>query len=143
MRMVEGPAAFVLNGDTFVRAPLEELEAREACALSVLVAQVDDASRYGTVVVSDGRVAGFREKGVGGPGLVNCGVYWITKAALARIAHPVPFSFENDFLEPCALQAGFCAVVTGEPFVDIGIPEALAAAAESIPFLAAGDERRN
>ena len=139
MRLVEGRAAFILNGDTFIRAPLHELESRDQCELCVLATRVDDAARFGTVKVSEGRIVGFREKGAAGPGLVNCGVYWVAKAALEADPLPERFSFEADFFEPRAALGRFCAVVTDEPFVDIGVPNSLAAAAEAIPVLASRD----
>jgi len=139
MKMVEGPAAFVLNGDTFMRAPLRAMESRSGCSFSVLVARVEDASRFGTVVLSGERISGFREKAESGPGLVNSGVYWIAKEVLAPVAGREKFSFEKDFVEPRVGQLAICAVVTNEPFIDIGIPEALAAADTVIPALAAED----
>jgi D-glycero-alpha-D-manno-heptose 1-phosphate guanylyltransferase len=139
MRVVEGAAAFVLNGDTFIRAPLAQLDGREGCDLAVLVSRVADAARFGTVVLEGDRIAGFREKAAGGPGLVNSGVYWMTKAVAASIDAGEKFSFEKDFLEPAAKSLAICAVTTDEPFVDIGLPESLAEASESVPALARDD----
>ena len=139
MRMVAGSAAFVLNGDTFIRAPLAAMESRSGCAFSVLVARVDDASRFGTVVVVGDRITGFREKAGGGAGLVNSGVYWIAKTVVDEIGIAGKFSFEKDFVEPHAATLAICAILTDEPFVDIGIPETLADAEQLIPALAAGD----
>jgi len=139
MGSVEGDAAFVLNGDTFIRAPLAELESRPGCAIAMLVARVPDAARFGTVVVAQRRVAGFREKAAGGPGLVNSGVYWIAKRALEGLGARGAFSLERDFMEPRVAELAMCAVVTDEPFVDIGVPESLAAAGTLIPALAARD----
>jgi D-glycero-alpha-D-manno-heptose 1-phosphate guanylyltransferase len=143
MKRVNGPAAFVLNGDTFIRAPLRDLESRPGCTLCVLVARVVDASRFGTVVLSGDRIGGFREKAAGGPGLVNSGVYWITKVAIAEAGERETFSFEKDFLEPHVGRLAICAVVTDEPFIDIGVPETLAAADSLVPAMAARDLRPN
>jgi D-glycero-alpha-D-manno-heptose 1-phosphate guanylyltransferase len=139
MRKVTGSAAFVLNGDTFIRAPLRELESRPGCSLSVLVARVEDASRFGTVALSGGRIVAFREKAAGGAGLVSCGVYWIERRFLDPVRDRGSFSFEKDFVEPEAARLAICAVVTDEPFVDIGVPESLAAAGRIVPALAAAD----
>lgn len=138
LKGVRDAAAFVLNGDTYIRAPLHEMESRAGCDLAMLVARVEDASRFGTVLVSGDRLAGFREKAAGGPGLVNSGVYWIRKDTLAA-APGGSFSFERDFVEPRVTTLSICAVVTDEPFVDIGLPESLTEAARSIPALAAAD----
>jgi D-glycero-alpha-D-manno-heptose 1-phosphate guanylyltransferase len=138
MEHVRGPAAFVLNGDTYIRAPLAALESLP-CELAILVARVHDAARFGTVEVSGGRVVGFREKSAGGPGLVNSGVYWIAKALVARMPKVAAFSFERDFMEPSAPRLAIGAVITDEPMVDIGIPESLAGAEAIVPRLAAAD----
>jgi D-glycero-alpha-D-manno-heptose 1-phosphate guanylyltransferase len=139
MGLVRGPAAFVLNGDTYIRAPLAALESCAGCELVVLVARVPDAARFGTVEVAGGRIAGFREKTAGGPGLVNSGVYWIAKPLAAAMGKRGPFSFERDFMEPRVGALAMGAVVTDEPFVDIGLPESLAAAGTLVPRLAAAD----
>jgi D-glycero-alpha-D-manno-heptose 1-phosphate guanylyltransferase len=139
MALVRGEAAFVLNGDTFIRAPLAELESQRGCAIAVLAARVADASRFGTVAIADGRITAFREKAAVGAGLVNSGVYWIAKRALDGLAARGPFSLERDFMEPRVAELAMCVVVTDEPFVDIGVPEALAEASTVIPALAAED----
>ena len=139
MAVVDGPAAFVLNGDTFIRAPLRAMEwgGSELC---ILVARVDDASRFGTVLVEGDRIVGFREKQAAGPGLVNSGVYWLARQVLEAAAGREKFSFERDFVEPQVARLAIHAVITGEPFIDIGVPETLAAADTVIPALAAGDQ---
>ena len=136
---VRGNAAFVLNGDTYIRPPLRALESCEGCEVAMLVAHVEDASRFGTVLVSGNRVTGFGEKRAEGPGLVNAGVYWIAKDALAGQRPVTAFSFEKDFLEPAMGRIAIGAVVTSEPFVDIGIPESLRDAGVRVPELALGD----
>ncbi len=139
MRLVRGEAAFVLNGDTFIRAPLRALDDVEGCRLCMLVARVDEASRFGTVAVEAGRVRAFLEKGRSGPGLVNGGVYRIDRTLLAEAGLPEKFSFERDFVERAIGRLPVGAVVTDEPFVDIGVPESLAMADAEIPRLAAAD----
>lgn len=139
LREVRGEVAFVLNGDTLIRAPLRQMEARRECPLCVLVARVKDASRFGTVSVEGGLVRAFLEKGAGGPGLVNSGVYRIERGLLEAAGLPEKFSFERDFMEPGVARFAIAAVVTDEPFIDIGIPESLAAADTVVPALAASD----
>ncbi len=139
MKLIEGACGFVLNGDTFIRAPLREMESRTGCDFSVLVARVEDTARFGTVVLAGDRISGFREKAASGPGFVNSGVYWITKSVVDEAAGREKFSFEKDFVEPHAAELSICAVITDEPFVDIGLPESLAFAEKIIPALAAGD----
>jgi D-glycero-alpha-D-manno-heptose 1-phosphate guanylyltransferase len=52
---------------------------------------------------------------------------------------PEKFSFERDFMEPAVARLAIAAVVTDEPFIDIGVPESLADAETVVPALAAGD----
>jgi D-glycero-alpha-D-manno-heptose 1-phosphate guanylyltransferase len=137
--VVRGAAAFVLNGDTYIRPPLRALESCAGCSVAMLVARVADAARFGTVLVSEGRVTGFAEKRSSGPGLVNAGVYWVAKAALAAHRRAGAFSFEKDFLEREAGRIAVGAVVTEEPFVDIGVPESLREAGARVPALAGAD----
>jgi D-glycero-alpha-D-manno-heptose 1-phosphate guanylyltransferase len=141
MELVHGQAAFVLNADTYIRAPLRQLESRPDCDLAVLVARVADAARFGAVEVSRGRLVRFLEKGRGGRGLVNSGVYWMRKSLLQGIEPRLRFSFESEFMERHAASGAICAVETDEPFVDIGVPDSLKAASETIPRLAALDTR--
>jgi NDP-sugar pyrophosphorylase family protein len=70
----------VLNGDTLVEVDYEALAAwydPVVSSLGVVLCRVPDVSRYGSVVLSGDRVVEFREKGKGGPGLVNAGIYVI------------------------------------------------------------------
>lgn len=140
LRHLRGEAAFVLNGDTLIRAPLGQMDLRRDCRLCLLVARVEDASRFGTVAVEGGFVRAFLEKSGAGPGLVNSGVYRIDRDLLEGIGLPEKFSFERDFMEPGVARLAIAAVVTDEPFIDIGIPESLADADTRVPALDAGDK---
>jgi D-glycero-alpha-D-manno-heptose 1-phosphate guanylyltransferase len=139
LRLVRGETAFVLNGDTLIRAPMRQMDARRDCRLCLLVARVEDASRFGTVAVEGGLVRAFLEKGAAGPGLVNSGVYRVERGLLEGMGLPEKFSFERDFMEASVGKFDIAAVVTDEPFIDIGIPESLAEADSVVPALAASD----
>lgn len=98
----------------------------------VIVAhRLEDVSRYGAVVVEDGRLRGFAEKGRTGPGLGNAGIYAWPAAWLADIAVDSLTSLETDVL-PRWLEAGrrIRVIEQDGPFIDIGTPESLAAAEE-------------
>jgi UDP-N-acetylglucosamine diphosphorylase/glucosamine-1-phosphate N-acetyltransferase len=62
----------LLYGDVFFDAPLDGvLENRNSMAVFF----VDDVSRYGEVLIENGRVATIREKSGKGSGFVNAGIY--------------------------------------------------------------------
>lgn len=133
-------AALVVNGDSYCDLDLGEFVgcARQRGPALVTVA-VDDTSRYGRVDVDPaGRVVGFAEKGVGGPGLVNAGIYWLPRTAIENGPFVVPSSLERDVL-PGLVGNGLLSFATDAPFLDIGTPESFAAAEA---FFAACDGRR-
>jgi D-glycero-alpha-D-manno-heptose 1-phosphate guanylyltransferase len=117
--------ALVINGDTYVGGDLvgmlRPLEPWEAFRLAVV--SVADATRFGRVILAGARVAGFSEKGSGGEGLINAGIYRVSGRALAAVTDARPYSLENELL-PSLIQSGLVGAeqVSG-PFVDIGVPD--------------------
>lgn len=121
----QGDHVFVFNGDTFVDLEVDQVERLwQSRRHSIIVGRkLPDTERYGRLLVSDGRVDGFSEKGVAGPGLINAGCYVFRKNQLDDWPPNAPFSIESDY---------FVRAVTTEPvdvfettglFIDIGIPE--------------------
>lgn len=126
---VGGERAFVLNGDTLFDAPLAALaEAgdRHRARVVMAVRPVADCSRYGAVQLAGERVTGFHEKGRSGPGLINGGLFLLPTALGDELTGC--FSFENDFLQSAVARMPVVAVVSDGFFIDIGVPEAYAAA---------------
>jgi D-glycero-alpha-D-manno-heptose 1-phosphate guanylyltransferase len=124
---------FVLNGDTWLGAPLAPLAAEAPDADLVLaVRPVADRARYGSVVVEGNRVLGLAEKGPSGPGLVNAGVYVVRRDLPTRRPIAGAFSLEERVLgQPEALDLR--AHATEATFLDIGTPEDFARAQSLIP----------
>lgn len=116
---------FVFNGDTYLDLEVQSLEQQwQAKRHQVVVGRhVPDTSRYGRLVVDDGRITGFAEKGIAGPGLINAGCYVLATDALARFSLNQPFSIETDYLVPEVISATVDVFVTEGMFIDIGIPE--------------------
>lgn len=116
---------FILNGDTFFDVDLRILrefsEARDM-TLAIAVKEMTDSSRYGTLdLAEDGVISGFAEKRPCAKGLINGGVYDISRTALRE--YPETFSFEETYL-PEAIQARRAGGVRFDGFfIDIGIPE--------------------
>jgi D-glycero-alpha-D-manno-heptose 1-phosphate guanylyltransferase len=125
MEQMTDDHAYIFNGDTFLDLEVSAVEHLWlAGRRPIIVARsVPDTERYGRLLVEDGRVAGFTEKGVAGPGLINAGCYVLPRAALDRFPLESPFSLEQDLLVPLAKSRAVEAFVTTGQFIDIGIPE--------------------
>jgi mannose-1-phosphate guanylyltransferase len=123
----------VLNGDSITDVDLcAFLESHRTRGIrgSVLCTEVDDASRYGRVLI-DGRgmIDSFAEKdpALHERGMINAGVYLMSAALLDDIAAGPAASLERDFFE--RLPKSSLAAFTGcKNFIDIGTPESLATA---------------
>jgi D-glycero-D-manno-heptose 1,7-bisphosphate phosphatase len=98
-----------------------------------------NVERSGFIEVYDGKLCGFREKGVQGAGLINGGIYIINKNALDPIEEE-KFSFEKQVLE--TLQMPVKVFESDTYFIDIGIPEEFARANSQTEMLKSRRKRR-
>jgi NDP-sugar pyrophosphorylase family protein len=128
---VEGDALLVINGDTLL--PGLDFQGLDAAAArvskgwtSIAVTRVDDAARFGTVVVEDDRVAEFLEKGRSASGWINGGVYRMSREAVASIPGDTPLSIETDLFPAWARDGRIAAVPAAPPLLDMGTPDGLA-----------------
>jgi D,D-heptose 1,7-bisphosphate phosphatase len=131
------PSFFMLNGDSWFDINILELarlmQADPAMIGAIAVRHLADTSRYGVVVVEDGRVKEFvaRPAQSGSSGFVSGGVY----AWSARIINELKLrcSLEEDVL-PRLAAAGKLAVMPSESyFIDIGVPDSFARAQHDVP----------
>ena len=117
--------ALIVNGDTLLKIDYADLVRRynESPALIAMVLrEVADVARYGSVLVSGGRVTGFAEKGKQGPGLINAGVYIVDPGIFNAFGLSGSFSFETDLLQAYCDKLAPTATITDAYFIDIGIP---------------------
>lgn len=117
--------AFVFNGDTYLDLEVSEAESqwRANHAPIIIGREMPDTFRYGRLNTSGGRVIGFLEKGMTGPGLINAGCYIFPVSILDDFPLGKPFSLETDFLEKAVLPRRFDLFVTHGHFIDIGVPD--------------------
>ncbi len=122
--------AMVFNGDTYLDLEVAEVAAHWKRHFSpIIVARhVPDASRYGRLDTANGRVLGFVEKGVAGPGLINAGCYVLPVNILDRFLPRQAFSLEVDFLAKVVNTQRFDLFVSNGQFIDIGVAEEYARA---------------
>ena len=121
--------SLVLNGDTYVDldyAALWALHRASSSSISMAVARVADCGRYGRVRIEQKGAAecvtGFEEKGQGGEGWINAGVYALKRRFSWPETVAERFSFENDVLVPCIESLCPLAFRHIGYFLDIGVP---------------------
>jgi D-glycero-alpha-D-manno-heptose 1-phosphate guanylyltransferase len=121
-------SVLVINGDTYADADflaLLTVHREGKHPMTMAVTHVEDVGRYGGVVVENGVVSGFTEKGLTGPGWINAGAYVLDREFPWPAELPSRFSFETDFLAPCIAEFHPNAYMFNGYFLDIGIPEDL------------------
>jgi len=128
------PAAFVVNGDTYIDIDLAQLARVHSSArhewgavATLTLTRVSDAQRFGAVEFdSEDRVTRFCEKDSASSQekWVNAGVYVIERALIDRIPTEEVVSLERDVF-PAALYDGLtlAAFTHDRPFHDIGTPD--------------------
>ncbi len=130
------PQFLLLNGDSWFDFNWLEVCRRGLGEPTALVAlalrRVADAGRYGVVDWAAGRVNAFHERGFpGAPGLVNGGVYFCRKDLIAQGGQGG--SLEQNILPALAKEGRIVGDEYQGFFIDIGVPESLAAAQSSVP----------
>jgi NDP-sugar pyrophosphorylase family protein len=127
----------VMNGDSLADADLCGLISqhyRTGARGTLLCAEVDDASRYGRVMLDrDGHIRRFVEKDLTfhGAAAVSTGIYLLSAALLDEIAGGEASSLERDVFE--RLPPRSLATLTAKlSFIDIGTPESLACAPRNL-----------
>lgn len=134
-----GDAVIVLNGDTFLNIDYGKLidwYALKPAAVAMVLREMPDIGRYGSVVVSGERVSGFVEKGMAGAGLINAGVYILQSEIFTAFGLAGKFSLETDLLQPHCNELSPRAFITSAYFIDIGLPDDYARAQYELPVLA-------
>lgn len=126
--LIHGDAFYVLNGDSFFDvdlAALARFHQAVGAQATLALASVENAARYGAVRLDaeTGRIVEFAEKDeTPRAGLINGGVYLLTRAALDQTPAGQVCSLEREVF-PALLAAG---ALYGQPcsgfFIDIGVP---------------------
>jgi NDP-sugar pyrophosphorylase family protein len=142
---LQGERSLVLNGDSFLDAPLAELVEAHAAAASerpvgatLALVERDDASRYGRVeLAADGSIRAFLEKDPRRlSGLVSAGIYVVERWVVDTIPPARPVSLERE-VWPGLLDGRLRGRILSGPFTDMGVPEAYAGLqADPRPLLA-------
>ena len=130
----------MLNGDSLFQADLLNLVLTERASTrsppqwlgTVAVRRVDDTGRYGRIEIDGGLITGFAEKSGSGAGLINGGIYCLSRHILDIIGKP-PVSIEQDVFPRLARERHLYGAILDGNFIDIGIPDDLRRAEAVVP----------
>jgi D-glycero-alpha-D-manno-heptose 1-phosphate guanylyltransferase len=121
----------VVNGDSLTPVALAPLIGKASeCDGALLGVKMDDAARYGTLSLgAGGRLLEFAEKRPGA-GIINAGVYLLSRSLLAPFPRGRKVSMEEELLPGLIAQGArlVCEVAETAPFLDIGTPDSVSQA---------------
>ena len=114
----------LLNGDSYCPFPLNFLA--EKTKPFLFAHAVENASRFGEVKLdASNHVVEFTEKSkVARSGLINAGIYWLSKSHFSNFPEGCSVSLEHEILP--TLKGKIKAVLCNSGFIDIGTPKSLA-----------------
>jgi D-glycero-alpha-D-manno-heptose 1-phosphate guanylyltransferase len=116
-----------LNGDTVLNLRVQTLlehHRRHRADLTLALAYVKDAERFGTVALDGDRVTGFHEKGSALRGWINGGMYVLGGKTLELVkSMPEKFSLERGLFEERLDGMRCFGYRSRAAFLDIGVPE--------------------
>ncbi|MDR7035675.1 D-glycero-D-manno-heptose 1,7-bisphosphate phosphatase [Methylobacterium sp. BE186] len=130
------PSFLLLNGDSWFDLDLLAFlawgRARPWADVVLALREVEDASRYGTVLREGDQVTAFAARPErSGPGFVNGGVSLVRRSAVEGIG---PAASLEETVLPCLVAEGRVAAKPyGGFFIDIGVPAAYAQAQSAVP----------
>ena len=127
MKLATEEIVTVLNGDTFFNIGLNELTAfhkSNNAITSLALKEMHDFERYGVVITDkNGRITSFEEKQFRKTGMINGGIYTISRTDFLCKGLPDKCSFEHDYLQQYAGEGAIYGMACMGYFIDIGIPE--------------------
>ena len=118
------PYFYLLNGDSWLNAPLRDLDTQMTPGVIGVLSlrHVEDRTRYGAVETDADQVTVFGGSGsASGPGYINGGVYLFSNAIVEHL--PQDGSLEQITLPPLAEQGQLRGIKRNCYFIDIGVIE--------------------
>lgn len=113
--LLNGDTLFDINLNDLVAAPLNAAMARLA------LRRVTDTTRFGRIMLDGDRVRAMQEKGVGGEGLINGGIYFLAKSIIELLPYGAS-SLEQDIFPQLITDSRMEGREYTGFFLDIGIP---------------------
>ena len=122
------------NGDTFFDAdllPLISMTTQPQWSAAMLLRRPPAGARYGCVdLMPDGTIRAFTEKppNTSGSALVNAGTYLMRRDSVLAAIDKMPWSLEQTVFPALGARGMLRGVEADGYFIDIGVPDSLAAA---------------
>jgi NDP-sugar pyrophosphorylase family protein len=122
------PLVLVLNGDSIFSGAINclvDFHRNKNASASILLAKVEDISRYGEVFVDQsGQITAFKEKNATKKeaGWINSGIYLFNRNIIAQIQPEKSVSLEKKIF-PELIGHGLYGCRSDGKFIDIGLPE--------------------
>ncbi len=136
--LLSSPAGIVLNADTFFSvsfSDLGEMHKKQKADCTLALKPMKSFDRYGAVNMDSRHlVTGFTEKKFLEQGLINGGVYALSREAFLKHPFLPVFSFEKDYLEKEYRSKKIFGMVSDAYFIDIGIPADYQRAQTELPL---------
>jgi D-glycero-alpha-D-manno-heptose 1-phosphate guanylyltransferase len=116
----------VLNGDTMFNIGLKRIvnaHSQNGAETTLALKALRNFDRYGIVEKDEaGIITAFQEKAPREQGLINGGIYCISRTEFLNRGLPQKFSFEKDYLERFIGERKFYGYQDDSYFIDIGVP---------------------
>ena len=129
--LLNGDSLFQVNPLALRRGVAPKQGSRQPWG-TIAVRRVEDTRRYGRVEVDHGLIIRFGEKSGSGAGLINAGVYHLSRRILEAIGQP-PVSLEHGVFPRLVREKLLGARILAGNFIDIGIAKDLERAREVLP----------
>jgi NDP-sugar pyrophosphorylase family protein len=112
----------VINADTWLGSGFKQLSLTAPNTIAAV--HVEDCSRYGALVLTDGKIERFLEKKSSiGSGLINAGLYHLSPDIFNQVLDDTIFSLEADIFPSIVNMGMLSAIKINTNFIDIGVPE--------------------
>ena len=135
LSLASSARVLAMNGDSICLAHFGqffEFDASAPSIATILGVHVNDTSRFGTMAVEGLHLMEFKEKtGQSVPGLINAGVYVLSRNHVLDSPTPEVFSIERDYFEKLPPRS-INVFEAKADFIDIGVPEDLSRLPEFI-----------
>jgi len=122
--LAKGSNIIVLNGDSLCSVNLLQLvdsHVQHNALVTLTTVEIENTVDYGSIVAKADKIIEFKEKQPG-KGLINAGIYVISKAITKYFPTVDKFSLENLFTELVKTNNVYC-YKTDSTMLDIGTPE--------------------
>ena len=112
----------VINADTWLGSGFKQLSL--SSPNSIAAVNVKDCSRYGALVVINGKIEQFLEKKSSYcSGLINAGLYHLSPDIFNQVLEGTSFSLEADIFPSIVDRGMLSAIEINTDFIDIGVPD--------------------